>query len=72
MVLLGGEAGLRLGEMVALEWGDVDLGKRRLMRATVRMGGQVTSPKGGRLTLRADDPGSRMRSGVIDICVERG
>jgi integrase len=30
IVLLGGEAGLRCGEMMALEPGDVDLGKRQL------------------------------------------
>ena len=30
MVLLGGDAGLRLGEIVALEWVDVDLHERRL------------------------------------------
>jgi integrase len=30
LVLLGGEAGLRCGEMMALEWGDVDLEKRQL------------------------------------------
>src|SRR3954464_5189150 len=30
MVLLGGDAGLRLGEIVALEWTDVDLHARRL------------------------------------------
>ena len=30
IVLLGGEAGLRCGEMIALEWGDVDLAKRQL------------------------------------------
>ena len=29
-VLLGGDAGLRCGEMMALEWADVDLGKRQL------------------------------------------
>jgi hypothetical protein len=28
IVLLGGEAWLRCGEMIALEWGDVDLAKR--------------------------------------------
>ena len=28
IVLLGGEADLRCGEMIALEWRDVDLGKR--------------------------------------------
>ncbi len=30
IVLLGGEAGLRCGEMIALEWRDVDLAKRQL------------------------------------------
>ena len=30
IVLLGGEAGLRCGEIMALEWSDVDLGKRQL------------------------------------------
>src|SRR5262249_11737186 len=29
-VLLGGDAGLRCGEMMALEWSDVDLSKRQL------------------------------------------
>jgi integrase len=28
--LLGGDAGLRCGEMIALEWCDVDLAKRQL------------------------------------------
>jgi integrase len=38
MVLLGGDAGLRLGEIVALQWGDVDLHARRLnvQRSLVR------------------------------------
>ena len=47
-VLLGGHAGLRRGEMVALEWPDVDF-KRGFL--TVRRGeweGEVISPKGGR------------------------
>ncbi len=30
IVLLGGEAGLRCGEITALEWEDVDLTKRQL------------------------------------------
>ena len=30
IVLLGGEAGLRCGEIAALEWGDVDLNKRQV------------------------------------------
>ena len=27
MVLLGGDAGLRLGEIIALEWRDIELGR---------------------------------------------
>lgn len=30
VVLLGGEAGLRCGEMMALEWPDIDFAKRQL------------------------------------------
>jgi integrase len=48
MVLLGGEAGLRLGEIVALEWGDVDLHARRLTVQRSDWRGHVTVPKGGR------------------------
>jgi integrase len=49
LVLLGGEAGLRCGEMMALEWGDVDLGKRQLCVRHSDWKGHVTVPKGGRL-----------------------
>jgi integrase len=48
-VLLGGEAGLRSGEMIALEWKDVDLGKRQLCVQRSDWNGHVTTPKGGRL-----------------------
>lgn len=48
IVLLGGEAGLRSGEMVALEWGDIDF-KRRLLTVQRNVWeGQVDTPKGGR------------------------
>jgi integrase len=49
IALLGGEAGLRCGEMIALEWRDVDLGKRQLCVERSDWNGQVTTPKGGRL-----------------------
>jgi integrase len=49
VVLLGGEAGLRCGEMMALEWTDVDLHKRQLCVARSEWKGHVTMPKGGRL-----------------------
>jgi integrase len=48
MVLLGGDAGLRLGEIVALEWRDVDLAARRLTVERSDWLGHVGVPKGGR------------------------
>jgi integrase len=56
-VLLGGDAGLRCGEIMALEWTDIDLSKRQLIVQRSEWKGHVTLPKGGRsrvipLTLR--------------------
>ncbi len=48
-VLLGGEAGLRCGEMMALEWRDIDLAKRQLCIQRSDWKGHVTAPKSGRL-----------------------
>jgi len=48
MILLGGDAGLRLGEIVALEWRDVDLHARRVTVQRSDWLGHVTVPKGGR------------------------
>jgi len=48
MILLGGDAGLRLGEIVALEWRDVDLQARRVTVERSDWQGHVTVPKGGR------------------------
>jgi len=47
--LLGGEAGLRCGEMMALEWTDVDLGKRQMAVRRSDWKGHITAPKGGRV-----------------------
>jgi integrase len=49
IVLLGGEAGLRCEEMMALEWRDVDLAKRQICVQRSEWKGHVTAPKGGRL-----------------------
>ena len=49
VALLGGEAGLRCGEIMALEWTDVDLTKRQLRVARSEWKGHLTVPKGGRL-----------------------
>lgn len=40
---------MRCGEMMALEWDDIDLGKRQLCVARSEWKGHVTMPKGGRL-----------------------
>ena len=47
MVLLGGDAGLRRGEMAALEWSDVDLANSVLTVRHSLYKGQLTVPKGG-------------------------
>ena len=49
LVLLGGDAGLRCGEMMALLWGDVDLEKRQICVQRSDWKGHITVPKGGRL-----------------------
>jgi integrase len=49
IVLLGGEAGLRCGEILALDWSDIDMPKRQLCVQRSDWNGQVTIPKGGRL-----------------------
>ena len=55
VVLLGGMAGLRLGEMIALRWADVDLERGRLHVRQNDWRGHVSSPKGG-------------RAGTVDLC----
>jgi integrase len=49
IVLLGGDAGLRCGEMVALEWADIDFEKRQMCIRQSDWRGELTAPKGGRL-----------------------
>ncbi len=46
VVLLGGDAGLRLGEMVALEWGDIDLNTQTLNVRRQERRGKVGPTKG--------------------------
>jgi integrase len=48
VVLLGGEAGLRSGEMTALEWTDIDFRRTLLNVNRSEWEGQVGTPKGGR------------------------
>jgi integrase len=49
IALFGGEAGLRCGGMMALEWTDVDFNTRQLCVARSDWKGHVTVPKGGRI-----------------------
>lgn len=49
IMLLGGDAGLRAGEMRALEWSDVNFQKRQLRVERSDWQGQVTSTKGNRV-----------------------
>jgi integrase len=49
VTLLGGDAGLRCGEMIALEWADVDLEKRQVCVRQSDWNGHLAVPKGGRL-----------------------
>jgi integrase len=49
LVLLGGDAGLRCGEMAAIEWSDVDFTNRCLTIRQSDWKGQLTSTKSGRV-----------------------
>ena len=49
IVLLGGEAGLRCGEIAGLEWPDIDFRKRQLCVRRSVWRTHVTAPKSGRL-----------------------
>jgi integrase len=54
MVLLGGDAGLRLGEIVAIEWVDVDLHERVGSPSSGRTGAVTSRSRktGGRVAFR--------------------
>jgi integrase len=49
IALLGGEAGLRAGEIVALEWADIDLDRRQIIVRHSDWNGELTTPKNGRI-----------------------
>ena len=48
LVLLAGDAGLRRGEAIGVEWTDVDIRRRMLHVQRSDWDGHVTAPKGGR------------------------
>jgi integrase len=49
IALLGGEAGLRAGEIVALEWADVDIERRQIRVRHSDWCGELIAPKNGRI-----------------------
>lgn len=51
IVLLGGQAGLRAGEIRGLEWSDVNLRRRQLEVRRSEWRGHLTAPKSGRARL---------------------
>lgn len=48
-VLLGLDAGLRLGDVIRLEWADIDFGRRLIVRETQKTGAKVFNPISDRL-----------------------
>jgi integrase len=77
IVLLGGEAGLRCGELIALEWSDIDLAQRQLRVQRSQWKGHFTATKGGRvrfvpLTMRlAAALRERRQVGVARVLCQR-
>jgi len=47
LTLLGGDAGLRIGEIIALEWTDLDMRRRLVTVQRSEWQGEISSPKGG-------------------------
>jgi integrase len=47
-ILLGGDGGLRLGEIIALEWADIDLARRQLHVQRSDWRGEIGLPKSGK------------------------
>ena len=71
--------GLRCGEMMALEWAEVNLAKRQLTMARSEWKGHVTTTKGGRvrhlpLTTRLTDALKEVRhlKGARVLCDKHG
>ena len=60
VVLLGSEAGLRCGEMIGLEWDDVDLVKRQMCVQSIGMARTCHGAEGGPAAIRAVDRTARL------------
>lgn len=78
-VLLGGDAGLRRGEMIALRWSDVDLRRKPLKLEQASWNGVLDVPKSGRgriipmtEALASDLAAHRHLRGPRVLCLEDG
>jgi integrase len=78
-VLVAGEAGLRLGEILALRWENLDLGRGQVQVMHTNWRGKIGSPKGGKervvpLTSRllAAIKGQRHLRGPLVFCRDDG
>ena len=71
IVLLGGDAGLRTGEIIALRWCDVDLKRGVLTVARNVCGGHEGSPKGGRTRHVPMTPRLKQAIGKLEHAGER-
>ena len=55
IALLGGEVGMRVGEIVALEWADVDLDRRQISHSPLGLARATDDPEERAGTVRGDD-----------------
>lgn len=69
VVLLGGDAGLRCGEILALEWGDVELERRTLTIQRSEWMGNISAPKSGRFRIV---PMTAQLAAVLESLPRRG
>lgn len=69
VVLLGGDAGLRCGEVLALEWNDVEFDRRTLTIQRSEWMGNVSTPKSGRFRIV---PMTAKLSAVLEALPRRG
>ncbi len=79
MVVTAGDAGLRMGELLALEWGDLDLVRGVLTVRRSNWRGHIGAPKGGRertipmtLQLQAALKAHRHLRGPLVFCAMGG
>lgn len=78
LVVLGFRTGLRIGELIALQWGDIDLDQRLLLVQRNITRGKVTTPKSKasrrlvRLTSHAVEALKRHRKVMMEWTLKRG